>query len=129
MISPKSTCTTGVLFSGGLDSGILTADLLRAGNQIQPFYVRSGLRWEDAELAAAREYLEAVGTANLRELVILDVPVADLYGDHWSLSNAPVPGAASADHEVHLPGRNALLVVKSAIWCKLNKKALLLILL
>jgi 7-cyano-7-deazaguanine synthase len=120
MISSTTTRTTGVLFSGGLDSSILIAHLLEQGNQVQPMYIRSGLRWESAELAAAREYLRAIGSVSLRNLVILDVPVADLYGDHWSLSSAAAPDAKSADIEVYLPGRNALLVVKSAIWCKLN---------
>lgn len=112
--------TTGVLFSGGLDSSILAAHLLATGHQVQPFYVRSGLRWEAAELAAATDYLRAMRTPALRPLVILEVPVNDLYGDHWSVSSRAAPSAHSADEDVYLPGRNALLVVKSAIWCKLN---------
>lgn len=121
MISRTANSTTGVLFSGGLDSSILTAHLLETGCEVQPFYIRSGLRWEEAELVAAREYLRVIRTAGLRELVVLEVPVSDLYGEHWSLSQTAAPSAGSADVEVYLPGRNALLVVKTGIWCKLNK--------
>jgi len=115
------TPTTGVLFSGGLDSSILVSHLLSEGQTVQPFYIRSGLRWESTELSVARKYLDAIRTETLRELVVLDVPVVDLYGTHWSLSDGTVPNARSADVEVHLPGRNALLVVKAAIWCKLHR--------
>jgi 7-cyano-7-deazaguanine synthase len=120
MISSNTTTITGVLFSGGLDSGILAAHILGTGRKVQPLYIRSGLRWEEAELAAAQHYLRAIRTVDLCELVVLDVPVTDLYGDHWSLSDANAPDAQSADREVYLPGRNALLLVKSGIWCKLN---------
>ncbi|MDP6467364.1 MAG: 7-cyano-7-deazaguanine synthase [Pirellulaceae bacterium] len=120
MKSTNSTSTTGVLFSGGLDSSILITYLLETGCKVQPLYIRSGLRWEEAESAAARDYLRAIRSADLHDLVVLDVPVNDLYGDHWSLSNATAPDAESADIEVYLPGRNALLIVKAGIWCKLN---------
>ena len=120
MISTNTTSTTGVLFSGGLDSSILISHLLETGCKVQPLYIRSGLRWEEPELAAAKEYLLAIRSADLLDLVVLDVPVTDLYGDHWSLSHASAPDAESADIEVYLPGRNALLVVKTGIWCKLN---------
>ena len=49
-----------VLVSGGLDSAILTVDLVREFARVVPIYVRSGLRWEDAELAALRRFLSAV---------------------------------------------------------------------
>jgi 7-cyano-7-deazaguanine synthase len=121
MISTSTTATTGVLYSGGLDSGVLTGHLLETGQKVQPIYIRSGLRWEETELESAKEFLRAIRTEDLRELVILDVPVTDLYGDHWSLSSGNAPDAEAAETEVYLPGRNALLVVKSVIWCKLNQ--------
>ena len=48
---------TGILISGGLDSSILLARLLDDGHEVQPFYVRSGVVWESAEMAAMRAEL------------------------------------------------------------------------
>ena len=58
--------TIGVLASGGVDSCVLTAHLLRQGYCVCPFYVRGGLAWEREELAALRAFLKAVATARLR---------------------------------------------------------------
>jgi 7-cyano-7-deazaguanine synthase len=52
--------------------------------------------------------------------VVLDEPVADLYGVHWSVSGNDVPDAASPDAAVYLPGRNLLLLAKSSVWCALS---------
>ncbi len=52
--------TIGVLVSGGLDSSVLVAELLRRGHGVQPFYVRCGLYWEREELAALRAFLQAI---------------------------------------------------------------------
>jgi 7-cyano-7-deazaguanine synthase len=53
-------------------------------------------------------------------VVTLELPVADLYGDHWSLSGCEVPDESSPDAAVYLHGRNALLIVKAALWCQLH---------
>ena len=50
----------------------------------------------------------------------LDEPIADVYGDHWSTIGAGVPGSDSDDEAVYLPGRNLLLTVKAAVWCRLR---------
>jgi 7-cyano-7-deazaguanine synthase len=110
----------GVLLSGGLDSSILLADLLARGRIVQPFYVRSQLVWERYELDAARRFTQAVRSQRLRELVVLDVPVVDLYEQHWSVTGENTPDARSSDEAVFLPGRNALLVIKAAVWCQLH---------
>lgn len=111
---------TGMLTSGGLDSSILLAHLVARGERVQPIYVRFGLFWQDAELAALRQFLEAVGGTGQKPLVVLDMPVADLYGDHWSISGRDVPGKETPDEAVYLPGRNLLLLVKAAMWCQLH---------
>ena len=116
----SSQSTTGLLLSGGLDSSILLGHLLRGGRQVQPFYVRSGLAWEDAELAAAERFLAAMASPRLERLVVLRLPLADVYGDHWSVTGRDVPDAQSDDAAVYLPGRNALLLVKPAVWCRLH---------
>src|SRR5262245_30964145 len=82
-----------VLVSGGLDSAILLAEALRERPVVFPLSGRFGLAWEDAEGAHLRRFLGAVGTPALRPLVVLDMPVRDLYGDHWSLTGNGVPGA------------------------------------
>lgn len=112
--------TVGVLASGGLDSSILIGHLMRAGRRVQPFYIRTGLVWQAAELPALVRFLAAVAAAELLELVGLDLPLTDLYAGHWSLTGQDIPGADSPDEAVFLPGRNALLMVKPAIWCQLH---------
>ena len=112
--------TIGVLASGGLDSSILVAHLLGQGHRVQPFYIRKGLYWQEHELAGLRTFLHAIATPNLLELVVLDLPLADLYSGHWSLTGQDTPAHDSPDEAVYLPGRNALLLVKPAVWCQLH---------
>lgn len=115
--APGSSAPIGLLLSGGLDSCVLLGHLAGGGRRVRPFYVRGGLAWETAELAAAKRFLRAVGAANVEPLVVLDQPAGDVYGAHWSVTGRDVPGADSADDAVYLPGRNALLLIKPALWC------------
>jgi 7-cyano-7-deazaguanine synthase len=110
----------GVLASGGLDSCILLSHLLDQGRGVRPFYVRSGLVWQDEELRHLKRYLQRVGTERLRELVLLDLPLRDLYDGHWSVTGDGVPDDSSADEAVYLPGRNMLLTIKAALWCQMR---------
>jgi 7-cyano-7-deazaguanine synthase len=119
MICPTGS-SIGVLSSGGLDSSILIAHLLAEGHRVQPFYIRAGLYWENCELAALRNFLAALARPGLAPLVTLELPLGDLYGDHWSITGRDVPGAETADDAVFLPGRNALLVMKAALWCQMH---------
>lgn len=119
MISPIRP-TVGVLLSGGLDSSILVARLLDEGHRVQPFYVCTDLLWQTEELAGARRFLQAIDQPALNELVLLELPLRDLYGDHWSVSGENTPNADSPDAAVFLPGRNALLLVKAALWCQMR---------
>jgi 7-cyano-7-deazaguanine synthase len=48
------------------------------------------------------------------------MPVRDIYAGHWSVTGAGAPDADSPDEAVYLPGRNALLLIKAAIWCQLH---------
>jgi len=117
MTSPPAPSTIGVLASGGLDSSILIAHLLRQGHRVRPFYVRCELVWEEEELGALRAFLRAVAAPRLEELVTLDLPLRDLYGEHWSVDGRNAPDAQTPAGAVYLPGRNALLAIKPAIWC------------
>ena len=110
-----------VLVSGGPDSAILLAEALHSSAAVSPVYVEVGARWERTELAYLRRFLAAIAAPNLRALVVLAQPIADVYGAHWSLTGDGVPGSDSADDAVFLPGRNVLLLAKPLLWCHLNR--------
>jgi 7-cyano-7-deazaguanine synthase len=110
-----------VLTSGGVDSAVLAADLARQGRDVQPLYIRLGLAWEATEEAHLRRFLSTLpANSKPRPLIVLDLPVADVYGAHWSVSGADVPDDTTPDSAVYLPGRNLLLLAKSTVWCALN---------
>jgi 7-cyano-7-deazaguanine synthase len=110
----------GILASGGLDSSILLSHLLDLGWRVKPFYIRSGLCWQAAEKSALERYLVAVADEQLEPLTVLDLPLADVYGNHWSITGHNVPEAGTTDQAVFLPGRNALLTIKAALWCQMH---------
>jgi 7-cyano-7-deazaguanine synthase len=126
MTPTSSSQRIGLLASGGLDSCILLGRLLEEGREVQPFYVRSGLAWEVEELAAMRRFIASLrkqlgaAAARLADLVVLEMPLEDLYAGHWSLTGNGVPDATTPDEAVFLPGRNLLLTVKSALWCQMH---------
>lgn len=113
---------SAVLVSGGLDSAILLADMVDQNSpMVWPIFIRCGLYWEKIELEYLKRFLTAIKAPNLGELIILDVPVSDLYKSHWSLTGINVPDLESPDEAVFLPGRNVLLTAKALLWCNLNK--------
>ncbi len=123
MAKSSSDGDAAVLVSGGVDSAVMLVDLLERHARVFPIYVRFGLRWEAAELACLRAFLEEVGISRpaIMPLTVLDEPITQVYGDHWSNVARPgVPGAETEDSAVYLPGRNLLLGVKSAVWCRLR---------
>jgi 7-cyano-7-deazaguanine synthase len=109
-----------VLFSGGLDSSILVAELLARGHRVWPLFVDCGWFWQAEELKHARRFLQAVRAPRLEDLAVLRMPLADLYGDHWSITGRRVPAADEPDEKVYLPGHNPLLLVKAQVWCHLR---------
>ena len=114
-MSPNSLA---VLISGGLDSAILLGDALRR-QPVVPIYMRFGLAWEPVELVYLQRFLAALAGPTLQPLVVLDQPVSDVYGSHWSVTgNAPLIG--TPEEAVFLPGRNVFLLAKSMLWCHLN---------
>jgi 7-cyano-7-deazaguanine synthase len=72
------------------------------------------------ELHHLERFLAAVRGGTFQPLQILDLPVADLYGNHWSITSDDVPGSDSSDEAVYLPGRNVLLLTKAMLWCHLR---------
>ncbi|HEY7916457.1 MAG TPA: 7-cyano-7-deazaguanine synthase, partial [Acidimicrobiales bacterium] len=109
-----------VLASGGVDSAILVAHLVAEGRDVTPVYVRFGLAWEDVEARHLERFLASLTSPHVNPLILLDLPVADVYGAHWSVTGQDVPDDGSPDEAVYLPGRNLLLLAKSSVWCALN---------
>ncbi len=104
-----------VLASGGLDSSVLIAKLA-ADAEVYPIYVRCGFAWEEMELKGLQAFLDALHNRNVKPTTVLSAPTAVLYGDHWSVNGARVPGADEPDENTYLPGRNILLISLAAIW-------------
>jgi 7-cyano-7-deazaguanine synthase len=106
-----------VLVSGGVDSCILAADQAKRGHTVYPVYIRFGLAWEPAEEAHLRRFLATLDGRHVKPITVIELPVADVYDGHWSVSGAGTPDETTADDAVYLPGRNLLLLAKTSIWC------------
>jgi 7-cyano-7-deazaguanine synthase len=108
---------TAVLYSGGLDSAVLIASEARRF-AIQPMYVSVGLAWEAEEVALAERLLRTPAfCAAVRPLQRLSLTVKDvLPASHWAIRGVP-PAYDTPDEDVYLPGRNLLLLAKTAIAC------------
>jgi 7-cyano-7-deazaguanine synthase len=117
---PDPKLPLAVLVSGGLDSSVLLAESARKHPAVYPLYVRCGLNWETPELEHLEKFHKALRQKSVAALTILDMPVRDLYGHHWSLTGQNTPGADSPDEAVFLPGRNVLLMSKALLWCHLQ---------
>ncbi|MGH9080055.1 MAG: 7-cyano-7-deazaguanine synthase [Acidimicrobiales bacterium] len=109
-----------VLASGGLDSAVLIGQMGTEGRKVTPIYVRFGLAWEGVEARHLELFLASLSMSTVQPLIVLDLPVADIYGAHWSVTGQDVPDDDSPDEAVYLPGRNLLLLAKASVWCALN---------
>jgi 7-cyano-7-deazaguanine synthase len=99
---------------------VMLAELARRYRKICPVFIRYGLVWETAELQHLRRFLRSAKIPRVQPLTVLDLPVRDLYGVHWSTTGRKVPHARTPDEAVYLPGRNLLLLSKAAVFCALN---------
>ena len=115
--NPGAIC---VLASGGSDSSIMLIVLAERYSKVIPLYIRNGLVWEEAELYWLRRFLKAVNRPEIGPLQVLDLPMRDVYGAHWSMTGEAVPDQASGWEQVYLPGRNLILLAKTAVYCGLN---------
>ena len=113
--------STAVLLSAGLDSAVLAAVEARRGF-VHPIYVKTGLAWENGELAALDRLLAApLFAERIGPLVRLAFTVEDLYPEtHWARTGDP-PAFDTPDTDVYLPGRNIILLSKAAIYCARQK--------
>jgi len=110
-----------VLASGGVDSAILVVDEASHGRVVHPVYIRFGLAWEQVEEAHLRRFLAALpDEQGIQPLTVLELPIADVYGTHWSVSGTDAPDDTTPDDAVYLPGRNLLLLAKTTVWCALH---------
>lgn len=111
----------GLLLSGGVDSAVLLGLMLARGEEVVPIYVRTDCLWAERELQSVRRFIRAVATTKLKDLVVLEMPLSELYGNHWSITGIDVPDDASSDEAVRMPGRNPLLLLKPALWCAAHR--------
>lgn len=116
-MATESVC---VLASGGVDSAVLIWHEAQQGATVYPVYVRAGMAWESVERRWLERYLESVASPGIQPLAALDFPMVDVYGSHWSVIGT-APSYDAPDEAVYLPGRNVILVAKTAVYCALNQ--------
>ncbi len=104
-----------ILVSGGIESSVLLYEL-SSKFSVSPIYIKSGYIWEDTEV----KYVKKLTSDLNLDLKTFNIPVEDIYSDHWSLTGEEVPGENTEDSAVELPGRNILLLSKTALFCSLN---------
>ena len=109
-----------VLASGGLDSSVMLAELARGGREVFPVYVRAGLMWERHELGALRSYIRRLKLRSIHAVSVLQLPMGDVAGGHWSMTGRKVPGYRAAVSSNYILGRNLSLLAKAAIFCAYN---------
>ncbi len=110
-----------VLASGGLDSCVMLARYAQKRREVFPLYIRTGLVWENNELAVLRRFIKALNLKSIKELTVLNVPMDDVAADHWSVTGRKVPGYKAALSSNYIPGRNLTLLSKAAIFCARNR--------
>lgn len=110
-----------ILVSGGVESAALLAEGLQVYERVYPVYVKKGLKWEKGELAHLKRLLAHLKTDGLADLAVLSVPLASIYGSHWSLGSSAAPGFQAPDSAVYLPGRNLLLLSLGGLFCSVRK--------
>ena len=127
MVGSEGGQGSAVLFSGGLDSAVLLADVARreAGERLRPergavsiapVYIGVGLAWESEELAMIDRLLGAAPFRDVRPIETLRFDMRDVYPPtHWAIRGEP-PGFDTPDEDVYLDGRNIVLLAKAAVF-------------
>jgi len=112
--------TVAALSSGGLDSCVCLAYLALSHDAVYPIYIHCGLAWEAAEIEFLRRFLSKLGDERIKEIEELNLPMDEVYGEAWYSSGNDIPGYRDPDEAWEIPGRNILLLAKTAVWAKLN---------
>ncbi|HET7696994.1 MAG TPA: 7-cyano-7-deazaguanine synthase [Vicinamibacterales bacterium] len=112
---------SAVLFSSGLDSAVLLADVIaaareRGGGPVVAIYVSVGFAWEQEERRAAAALLAAAPFAGMRGLAELSFDMRDVFPpSHWAVRGTP-PAYDTPDEDVFIDGRNLILLAKAAVY-------------
>ena len=109
------------LASGGLDSCVMLGELAKSYQEVYPVFVRCGLRWEENELVALQDFVDALHQERIRPIRELHFPMNDVYGSNWYTGGEAVPAYHDPDQVWEIPGRNLILISKTAVWCKLHQ--------
>jgi 7-cyano-7-deazaguanine synthase len=109
-----------VLVSGGLDSSVLLCEMANKYGVVYPVYVKSNLLWEKAEIYWLRKFLSFLKKKSIKKLKIITTNVLDIYKEHWSVTGKNVPRETDNDYNVYIPGRNIMLLSKTAVFCRIN---------
>ena len=98
----------------------MLAELAKAAEPVHPIYIRCGLFWEETELRFLREFVRTIGDPRILEPRSLEFPMDDVYSGQWQTTGTGIPGYYEADERWEIPGRNLILIAKTAVWCKLH---------
>src|SRR5262249_37413938 len=96
-------------------------ELARSGREIFPLYVRAGLTWERHELGALRSFIRRLKMRGIHPVSVLQLPMGDVAGGHWSITGRKVPGYRAAVSSNYILGRNLSLLAKAATFCAYNR--------
>lgn len=98
-----------ILFSGGIESSVLVGKAVEEGLEPTPVYVSTGTRWENAEISAAKIYLEALKSGLSENMVIIKSQKKQNNPD-WVHGGEDFPDSDAAVSSLELPGRNETLI-------------------
>lgn len=104
-----STAELRILFSGGIESAVLMGEAVRAGLNPIPVYVSTGARWENAELEAAKNYLESLDVG-LSDKMVIRESISGKIKDHWAYNGMSYPLAEEDVLSLKIPQRNETLL-------------------
>ena len=99
----------------------MLAELARGGREVYPVYVRAGLAWERDELTSLTRFLKRLANPRIRPVSVLELPMRDVAGSHWSITGRKVPGFRAAVSSNYIVGRNLSLLAKAATFCAANR--------
>ena len=102
-----------ILFSGGIESAMLMGEAIESDLDPVPVYISTGTRWEEEELSAAKNYLDALRDGLSKSLVVVRSEQSELSG-HWAYAGAGYPKEGSDANELMIPGRNRMLLSGAA---------------
>jgi len=108
-----------LLASSGLNTLCLLKRFSVAGAKVHPVFIQAGFRWEEAELFWLKKYLRNTKMAGVQPLEILQLPLRDVFGMHWSVTGVKVPPFAEKA-DVFLPGRTLAMLLKAGVMASVH---------